>query len=104
MPEIRREDVEELIKLLNSAPKCCSECEHSVLVKDPYATGDSPSVYECNAGGCDYQEAIDALSDNYIDLEYKLGDIDEDSAEFEDICAVLEQADKVFNTTYWWRS
>lgn len=83
--------MKELIKLLNDAPLSCGDCEHSVFERDPYGTGDSPDAYYCDTG-CEY-----------VNAEYSLSDIDEDSEEFDSISALLDQADKVFSINFGWQ-
>ena len=93
--------MEELIKLLNDAPLNCGDCEHSVFVRDQYSTGDSPDAYYCDTG-CEYLNARDELADEYVNAEYSLSDIDEDSEEFDSISALLDRADKVFSINFGW--
>lgn len=33
----------------------CSECSHGIRMNDPYATGDSPTQYECTIPYCPWE-------------------------------------------------
>lgn len=85
----------ELIQIVSEAPKSCADCQHAEWVNDPYATGDSPGVYECAVFYCECEQAERDLIASLDKLDAVISDKEDNGEDCEDYYAVRDEAEAV---------